>query len=180
MLGASDDCSRRRNTEMSMNAIFVQVDTAELSRFQADPNSVEALFEDSPPLKPLGAGPQFLADAVARLDPELQRKIAERIGVAGSEFAAGVSGDQVFRPMEERRARGFAQASAAGTRETLSLQKLWHGVHFVLCGSAEASSTLLSQAVLGGVALGDDDEGFAGYGPARYFAAAAVAELSRP
>jgi hypothetical protein len=52
-------------------------------------------------------------------------------------------------------------------------------VHFVLCGSADAGSTPLSQAVLGGVALGDDDEGFSGYGPARYFTSAAVAELSR-
>ena len=34
---------------MSMNATFVQVDTAELSRFQVDPSLVEALFEDGPP-----------------------------------------------------------------------------------------------------------------------------------
>ena len=31
---------------MSMNATFVQVDTAELSRLQADPSLVEVLFED--------------------------------------------------------------------------------------------------------------------------------------
>jgi hypothetical protein len=80
---------------MSMNATFVQVDTAELSRFQADPGLVEALFDDSSLPKPLGAltetmqdrirtfGPGSIADAIARLDPELQRKIAERVGVAG-------------------------------------------------------------------------------------------------
>jgi len=32
--------------------------------------------------------------------------------------------------------------------------------------------------VLGGVELGDDPEGFSGYGPARYFRAAQVRELS--
>jgi hypothetical protein len=48
----------------------------------------------------------------------------------------------------------------------------------------ELGSGLLSQVVMGGAALGDDDEGFSGYGPARYFTAAQVAEigqaLSRP
>ena len=36
----------------------------------------------------------------------------------------------------------------------------------------------MSQAVQGGVELGDD-EGFSGYGPARYFTAAQVAEVSQ-
>ena len=31
---------------MSMNAIFVQVEDAEIARFEADPDSVEALFAD--------------------------------------------------------------------------------------------------------------------------------------
>lgn len=40
------------------------------------------------------------------------------------------------------------------------------------------SMNLRGQAVLGGVELGDDPEGFSGYGPARYFRAAHVRELS--
>ena len=31
---------------MSMNAIFVQIDDAEIARFEADPDSVETLFAD--------------------------------------------------------------------------------------------------------------------------------------
>jgi hypothetical protein len=42
-------------------------------------------------------------------------------------------------------------------------------LHYVLCGEAEPGADLLSQAVLGGAAFGEDDEGFSGYGPARYF-----------
>jgi hypothetical protein len=107
---------------MSMTATFVQVDAGELSQFQADPSSVEALFQDRLP--------------------------------------------------------------GAGSHAVLSLDKAWHGVHYVLCGEAEPGSTLLSQAVLGGADLGEDDEGFSGYGPARCFSAAQVAEiaqaLSRP
>ncbi len=102
---------------MSMNAVFVQVDSDELSSFEADPASVEALFDD--------------------------------------------------------------EAAASGERPILSLDKDWHGVHYLLCGKAEPGRDLLSQAVMGGVDIGDDDEGFSGYGPARGFAPDLVAELAK-
>jgi hypothetical protein len=74
--------------------------------------------------------------------------------------------------------------SAKKPRPRLSLDKEWHGVHYLLCGEAEPGTSLLSQAVLGGKPLGDDDEGFSGYGPARFFSAREVADLhealSRP
>ena len=60
----------------------------------------------------------------------------------------------------------------------LSLEKAWHGVHYLLAGAAEPGPELRSQAIPGGVELGDDPEGFSGYGPARYFRAAQVRELS--
>jgi hypothetical protein len=37
---------------MSMNAVFVQVEDAEIARFEADPDSVEALFANQ--MLPLG------------------------------------------------------------------------------------------------------------------------------
>jgi hypothetical protein len=64
-------------------------------------------------------------------------------------------------------------------RTVLDLDKAWHGLHYVMCGETEPGATLLSQAVLGGVPLGDDDEGFSGYGPARYFTPKQVAEISQ-
>jgi len=66
----------------------------------------------------------------------------------------------------------------AGARSVLSLDKAWHGVHYVLCGEVQAGTALLSQAVMGGVELGED-EGFSGYGPARYFTPAQVVALSQ-
>jgi hypothetical protein len=38
----------------------------------------------------------------------------------------------------------------------LSLEKAWHGVHYLLAGADEPGTELRSQAVLGGVELGDD------------------------
>ena len=60
----------------------------------------------------------------------------------------------------------------------LSLDKAWHGVHYVLCGEVEPSAALLSKAVLGGTELGEG-EGFSGYGPPRYFTTAQVGEISQ-
>jgi len=67
---------------------------------------------------------------------------------------------------------------ARGKREVLSLDKAWHGLHYLLSGTVEPGPELLSQAVLGGVDLDDDPEGFSCYGPARYFRAAQVRVLS--
>ncbi|MGB6412728.1 MAG: YfbM family protein, partial [Candidatus Cybelea sp.] len=77
-----------------------------------------------------------------------------------------------------KRRAGAEPSSPSGKRDVLSLDKAWHGVHYLLCGESEPGPTLLSQAVLGGSALGDDDEGFSGYGPARYFTAERVAQLA--
>src|SRR5262249_7621299 len=103
-------------------------------------------------------------------------------------------GDLLLKAMEERRSRlsamapgmfphgpdgGDSAVAAPAPREKISIDKAWHGVHYVMCGAPEPGSTLLSQAILGGTDTGDDEEGFSGYGPARYFTAAQVAELAR-
>jgi len=165
---------------MSMNATFVEVDAVELARFQRDPSLVEALFQGGTGMPDVflklsktmedrmkAAGPQLMADTFSRLDPRLK------------EWARSLTGDDLVKLMEERRARFSAGREVARTaRPTLSLDKAWHGVHHVLCGEAEPGASLLSQAVLGGTALGDDDEGFSGYGPARYFSTSQVAQLA--
>jgi hypothetical protein len=177
---------------MSMNATFIQVDPAELSRFQADPTLVEALFQGDTLVPPVflalaktmqdrvrTAGPKLLADTLSRFDPAMRKQLEERLGKPTSVFAAGGGGEEILKMMEQRRTRAAGPASSAGTRAILSLDKEWHGVHYVLCGEVEPGTALLSQAVLGGVALGEDDEGFSGYGPARCFTPEKVAELAQ-
>ena len=175
-----------------MNATFVQVDARELERIQANPELAETLFSDAPLMPPAfaaaakvlrervkAAGPNVLTDSMKRLDPSIQRQLAERMGLAPSALATSSGAEALFKMMEERSARLEGVASAA-TREheKLSLDKAWHGVHYLLCGETEPGAALLSQPVMGGTSLGDDDEGFSGYGPARYFTAAEVSDLS--
>ena len=178
---------------MSMNATFVQVDQTEIAKFQADPSLVEALFEDESITLPPAfdnlakvaqerlrtMGPQMLASALSRFDPAMREQLEKSIGRTTAALSKGEGGDALLKLMQERAARSARPGSPASARSVLSLDKAWHGVHYVLCGEVEAGPALLSQAVLGGVALGDDDEGFSGYGPARYFTAAQVAELSQ-
>ena len=59
----------------------------------------------------------------------------------------------------------------------LELDKAWHGVHYILSGTAELepSDDVASRAVLGGVEIGDD---FSGYGPARVSEPDEVAQIA--
>ena len=174
---------------MSMNAMFVQVEDAEIAQFEADPGSVEALFANQT-LPTTGLlnmtaemqqrlrtiGPQTMAATLSRLPDSLRQQIEASLGRTTAAMASGEGGDDILKLMQKHLAR---QAEpAGGKREVLSLEKAWHGVHYLLAGSAESGPELRSQAVLGGMELGDDPEGFSGYGPARYFRAAQVRELS--
>jgi hypothetical protein len=178
---------------MSMNAVFVQVDPAELARLQADPSMAEALFQDGPLIPPAfmalsekmqervrAAGPNMLADVLKRMDPSIRSQLEARLGRTASAFATGQGGDDILKLMQERGARAAqVSAIAQAERTVLNLDKAWHGVHYVMCGEAEPGAALLSQPVMGGVPLGEDDEGFSGYGPARYFTPKQVAEISQ-
>lgn len=176
---------------MSMNAMFVQIDAEELARIKADPSLAEALFQDGPMIPPVFAqlnetmqarvralGPQKLAAALSQLDPRIRQRLEERLGQSAESFSSGQGGDAILKLMQERGARAAGMNKLAGARVRLSLDKEWHGVHYVLCGEAAPGSVLLSQAVMGGVVLGDDDEGFSGYGPARLFDPENVIEMS--
>jgi len=179
-----------------MNAIFVQVEDAEIARFEADPDSVETLFasvetlfadQTQPPAGLLNMtaamqervraiGPQTIAATLSRLPEPLRQQIEASLGRTTAAMASGEGGDDILKLMEKQSARRVHPGG--GKREVLSLEKAWHGVHYLLAGRSEPGSELRSQPVLGGVELGDDPEGFSGYGPARYFRAAHVRELS--
>src|SRR5438132_4986504 len=135
---------------MSMNATFVQVDEAELSKLQANPSLAEGLFQDESLVPPAfaalakkmqdrvrAAGPKFMDDALSRLDPKIRKQLEERLGRTTSALASGEGGDALLKLMEERTGRSAGPAASAGPRAVLSLDKAWHGVHYVLCGQVE-------------------------------------------
>ena len=70
----------------------------------------------------------------------------------------------------------FGELLESDDEETsVDLDKAWHGIHWLLTGSADPTAETLSDAILGGEGIGED----LGYGPGRLLAAArggAVAE----
>jgi hypothetical protein len=119
---------------------------------------------------------------LSRLPEPLRQQLEKSMGQSSAQMAAGQGKADLLKLLQDKLVN--RTRSGGAQRETLSLEKAWHGVHYLLTGSAEPGATLRSQAVLGGVELGEDPEGFSGYGPARYFRATQVreisAELSRP
>jgi len=168
---------------MSMLATFVQVEPSVLD----DPDRIESLFEPTAPMPALfdparmreailDRGPQLLAGAMD-LHPQLREQIEQSLGRSQEALRRGDGGEQLLALMQQRFGGGVVGGGPpAGMYTVLSLDKAWHGVHYVLSGTVEPTEALLSQAVLGGTEIGED---FAGYGPARFFTAAQVAELGR-
>jgi hypothetical protein len=57
----------------------------------------------------------------------------------------------------------LAAGNDAGS-DVLDIDKAWHGIHYLLTGSAEGGEGPLAAAIFGGEEIGDD----VGYGPARF------------
>lgn len=142
----------------------------------------------------LNRAPEALMGAINALDPANREKVNQslkELGVDLDAIARGEGRDALAKVLVQRakarfagRAPGQPPASAAGALTAgkgadISIDKAWHGVHYLLCGRAVPGTDLASQAVMGGTDVGDD----LGYGPARYFTpdkvAAMALELSR-
>lgn len=67
------------------------------------------------------------------------------------------------RTMEALRRDPAGTARLVGAAGEVSLEKMWHALHFLLTGCAEGGDPPLADAILGGTAIGPD----VGHGPAR-------------
>jgi hypothetical protein len=158
---------------MSMLATFIQVEPRVLERLREAPGVAERLF--APPVVGFDAekmralilarGPQLMAGAID-LHPQLREQLEQSLGTTQEALRGGAGGEAIVRLMQERLGGPPGGGAVQGRRELLSLDKAWHGVHYLLTGAVEPTETPIGQAVLGGVEVGED---FSGYGPARVF-----------
>ncbi|HLG97764.1 MAG TPA: YfbM family protein [Bryobacteraceae bacterium] len=163
---------------------FVQVSPALLARLKADPDLIEQLLQPpaaSPLPKQVSPAvqqrlPQALAAVMQRYDPAVQQQLAARLGVSAEALRRGEGGADLLARVFAMRAASQQSEPVEGRGAFLSIDKAWHGIHYLLSGETEPGRTLLSQAVLGGTEIGED---ITGYGPARYFDAGRVAEISQ-
>jgi hypothetical protein len=179
---------------MSMIARFVQVAPSLPEKLLDEPESVEELFNDEGPGPlPMAAmenmqklfasrAPALLAGTLERMDParrEALTKRLEALGLNAEALQSGKGGDVlagIMTRLGQRQPPAAGGSPQQGKGAAISLDKGWHGVHYLLCGEAEPGSTVASQAVMGGTEIGED---FSGYGAARYFSTEQVAETAR-
>ena len=165
---------------MSILAEFVAVSPDELAAFVDDPESVMSLFLPaasgsfdslvSPAaLERLAA---MTPDVIARAQPGLSERdrdeLAARMATMVSALRSQASRSTIVASL------GTTPRSGAGERRRLSLDKAWHGAHYLLSGEVEDVPDGADAAVLGGTEFGEDD----GYGPPRYFTVPETANLA--
>ena len=176
---------------MSMMARFVAVEPARLAQMKRSPDMIEQLFAPDVPLarfQPSPAlqerirtqAPQLLRGQLDRMPPDLRAQIMRAIGLSESDLDSPDVGDAIVKRMAER-ADALRQSAQPARQKGepapkgISLDKAWHGLHYLLCGAAEPAPGPLGQAVFGGTDIGED----LGYGPARCFTAAQASEIAQ-
>src|SRR5207244_1932137 len=128
-----------------------------------DPSEVDEVFDavEAPAQKMAGrqfatsdamkraaeSTPQMLTATLERMDPKLRQQLEKRLAALGVDIEAlqaGRGGEQLVKLMQQRIGALMATApgghavsgspAGQGAAAALSLEKAWHGVHYLLCG----------------------------------------------
>ena len=170
---------------MSMMARFVAITPDQLATIKDNPETVEGMFTldaglpfespDDLQERVSRQAPQLVVDMLERMSPEIRQQLQQRLGLGQNGLPNSGVGDAVLQQLAQRAAARRRTPPAPGTPgHSISLDKAWHGLHYLLCGALEPAPGPLGQAVFGGTEIGEDQ----GYGPARYFSPAQVAEIA--
>ena len=170
---------------MSMAARFVAIAPVQLAEVVAAPETVGSVFAldaaaplESPTMareRLLFQAPRLVADMLGRMPPDVRRRLQRRLGLDENSRPGPNTDRRLLLQLAEREAARQRQKPAPGSAgNSLSLDKAWHGLHYLLCGAKEPAPGPLGQAVFGGAPLGCD----LGYGPARSFAATEVTQIA--
>src|SRR5215472_8244060 len=170
---------------MSMMARFVAIAPDQLAAIKDSPELVEGLLTQTaglPLANPLDLverlrrhAPQLVADTFARLPPEARQQLQQQLGLGEDGLPKSGAANPVLSQLAQRASSQRPAPPAPGTPgHSVSIDKAWHGLHYLLCGAPEPAPGPLGQAVFGGAEIGEDQ----GYGPARYFTPGQVAEIA--
>jgi hypothetical protein len=100
---------------------------------------------------------------MARLDAAMAQMPPQRRAATEAQFRASLDATPAMREAQARIGEARARIAGIGPfEETLSLEKSWHMIHYLVTGHTDDSDAP-GNALLAGEPLGED----AGYGPAR-------------
>ena len=142
-----------------MSGRWVEISPELLERIRARPDALAEVRMAGMALPvPTGA-----ADALVKLlDPARLQALAGQLSAddqaALLEQAASMRTAVAGEPNRDQK------PDPEGVRSCLNLGKAWHGIHFLMCETADEAPVPLGNAVLGGSEVGPDE----GYGPIRF------------
>ena len=163
---------------MSMMGEFREIPEEVLDRLKAKPELVDSVVMADLPSDDAVPGFEALVQAMPPKQREMMRALQasmtpdERSRMLETSAQAAASLKSMAAHFKSQAAGEAIARDQLGER--LSIEKAWHGVHYLLCGAADAAPGSLGQAILGGTEIGPDR----GYGPARYLTAQEVREVA--
>jgi Domain of unknown function (DUF1877) len=170
---------------MSMSARFVAITAEQLAAVTARPALVGSVFAldaerpfDSPEMaraRLRRQAPQLVAEMLDRLPPPVGQRLRRRLGLGSKGIPGlGYNSPLIMQLAEREAARRRRPPTPGSPGHSISLDKAWHGLHYLLCGAVAPTPGPFGQAVFGGGEVSEDN----GYGPARCFTAAQVSEIA--
>jgi hypothetical protein len=82
--------------------------------------------------------PQLVADMIERLPPAVRQQLGRRLGLGENGLPGPGVGNAVLLQLAQREAARRRAPPAPGTPgHSVSLDKAWHGLHYLLCGALE-------------------------------------------
>ena len=164
---------------MSMMGRLREVTPALLARIRREPRLVNALVASEYELRAAESNYEAMLARYSPQDRELMEtrraqmtpEQRERLEASFAESARAARS-----AAETMHARGKTQpGDVDGLGELVRVDKAWHGLHFLLTGSAKSTKGDLGQAILGGTEVGPD----LGYGPARWLDVTQVQRIAQ-
>ena len=119
--------------------------------------------------------PELVADMLERLPPTVRQQLRRRLGLGENGLPNPGADNAVLVQLAQcEAARRRAPPAPGNPSHSVTLDKAWHGLHYLLCGKLEPAPGPLGQAVFGGSEIGENR----GYAPARYLVPSQVAEIA--
>jgi Domain of unknown function (DUF1877) len=152
---------------MSMMARFVAITPDQFATIKDKPEMVGGVFalDAGRPLESPSdlqdrlrrQAPHFVANMLERLPPAVRQQLRQKLGLGEEGLPNSGNNNQLMLQLAQREAaRRRARPLPGAPGHSISLDKAWHGLHYLSCGVLEPGPGPLGQAVFCGCAIGED------------------------
>jgi len=130
---------------MSMMARFVAITPDQFATIKDKPEMVGGVFalDAGRPLESpcdlqerlRRQAPQLVADMLERLPPAVRQQLRQKLGLGEKGLPNSGNNNELMLQLAQREAaRRRARPAPGAPGHSISLDKAWHGLHYLLCG----------------------------------------------